>query len=249
MKKHNYSFLLVLFLSFFLSFSLTAQTQKKAVNWFTDEMPALSAQWAFSVPFAKDLRMHSPAEDFKLAADFRELRIDSGFKYQCKQFDLTSRLFYMPTFFNSFQAGVGLNYHFYRYEKTFTENDIIISGRFRWIKGAVFTCEIAQGLFFKFAVIDALKNHKPAIFNLSYQFELLCKWQLFQPLAVWSSLNLQDYFDYPLAISPIIKFGTDISFSPGIILGIDYSLKFIDMFYSAVYLNESVLRFSFKVVL
>ncbi len=238
------------FLYFFIfCISLSAQSQTKIVNWFTNEIPGISAQWACSVPFSKDLRMSGPAEDFIIAADFKELRFDTGFQYQCRQVDFTSRIFYMPTFFNIFQIGIGLNYHLYRYTKSFTENDFIISGRFRWIKGPVFTCEIAQGFLLKFATVDAVIKRQPVIFNLSYQFELLCSWQIFQPIAFWTSIKLQDYFNYPLAISPIIKFGTDVSVSPGIIFGIDYSLKFIDMFYSAVYLNESVLRFTFKVVL
>ena len=72
-------------------------------------LPAMSAQFGYSFPFAKDLRMSSPAEDFIVAADFGDLEVDSGLQYQAEQLDITSRVFFMPTFFNAFQAGFGFN--------------------------------------------------------------------------------------------------------------------------------------------
>ncbi len=239
MKKQMRKNLLFVFLALFICTPLSALTA----------LPAMSAQFGYSFPFAKDLRMSSPAEDFIVAADFGDLEVDSGLQYQAEQLDITSRVFFMPTFFNAFQAGFGFNYHFYRYIKTFTENDLVLTTRFRWIKGPVFSCEVAPGLLFKFATIDAVKKYTPVIYNFSYHFELLCRWQIFQPAAVWCALNLQDYFDYPLAISPVIKVGTEYAARPDLIFGIDYSMKFIDMFYSAVYLNESALRLTLKVAL
>ena len=164
-------------------------------------------------------------------------------------FDFTNNIFYMPTFFNTFQTGLGLTWHYYRYTDCFTENDLILSTRFRLIKGPVFTFENAIGFLFKFASIDAIKQYKPLIFNISYHWYLLCNWKLTQKTNVWCAVNLQDYFDYPLAISPFLKFGMNYTLTPGVIAGADYTLKYIDMFFSAVYLNESVLRFTFKVVL
>lgn len=248
MKKRKTSFFLFIFILSFFCSKLTAQSNK-IVNWFTPQTPELSAQWGGSYPFVKDLRKLSPSTDFRISADFHEVLVDAGIQFQSQQIDVTNRVFYMPTFFNSFQAGLGINYHFYRYFKTFTEADLILSTRFRWVKGPVFFCEVAPGLLFKFASIDAIKKDKPVIYNFSYSFDLLCRWQIFQPAAFWCGLNFQDYFDYPLAISPTIKFGFDYKINPDIVFGIDYSLKYIDMFYSAVYLNESLLRLSFKVVL
>lgn len=244
----RFSFFVILFFSF-CAFLGAQNNGSTSISWFTQEMPELSAQWSFSVPFKKDLRQPGAAEDFIIAADFRELRLDTGIKYQCNQLDITNRAIYMPVFNNAFQAGFGICHHFYSYSKTFTENDIILSTRFRWIKGPVFSFENAVGFLFKFAKIDAVHKNLPCIFNLSYNFELLCKWQVLPNIDFWTGLNLQDYFDYPLAISPIYKIGADYAVRPDIILSIDYTLKFIDMFYSAVYLNESLLRFGFKVML
>lgn len=249
MKKSIKAFFLLILISFLFCFSLSAQQTEKNIRWFTPGIPSLSAQWAFSLPFKGDVRNPAPSEDFIVAADFGELRVDSGIKYQFEQLDLTNRVIYMPTFHNAFQAGLGLTWHFYRYINVFTENDVILSARFRWIKGPVFSFENAFGLLFKYAVIDAIKADRSGIFNLSYQVEILCNWKLFQRSDFWFAINLQDYFDYPLAISPFFKLGLDFEATPGLVLGLDYSLKFVDMFYSAVYLNESILRFTFKVVL
>ena len=250
--KFNRSFLLAVLIFSSLILPLSAQENdgsKTIINWISPEKQELSAQWAVIFPSRRDLRNPAPSGEFITAADLGELRVDSGIKFQAEQLDFTERVFYMPTFFNTFQAGFGFNYHFYRYFKTFTENDFIISTRFRWVRGPVFSFEIAPGLLFKFASIDAIREFKPIIFNFSYHFSLICNWFLFNRANFWCGLNLQDYFDYPLAISPFYKFGFDFAANKNIIMGIDYTLKFVDMFYSAVYLNESLLRLSFKVVI
>jgi hypothetical protein len=244
MKKLGKAFLVFLISSFFC-FSLYARESN--IRWFTPGAPDLSAQWGYSLPFRGDLRNPAPSEDFILAADYGELRLKSGIKYQCNQLDLTNTFIYMPTFFDVFQAGVGINWHFYRYVKEFTENDLTFTGRFRWIRGPVFSFENSLGFLFKFASIDAIRQNQPCIFNFSYQHELLLNWHIFNRADLWFALNLQDYFDYPLAISPFYKFGFDFEAVPGIVLGMDYTMKFVDMFYSAVYMNESILRFTFKV--
>lgn len=248
MKCNSRKLFLVVFLSSLFCFSLIAE-EESSVNWFTKEMQGLSAQWGLSFPSRRDLRNPAPAEDLILAVDFGELRLDSGIKYQSSQLDLTNHIFYMPTFFNKFQTGVGFTWHYYRYFQEFTENDLIFSTRFRWIKGPVFTFENAYGILFKYTSIDAIKDLKPVIFSYSYNFELLCDWKLFRRSDLWCALNLQDYFDYPQAISPFYKVGLNYAANENLILGIDYTLKFVDMFFSAVYLNESVLRFTVKVAL
>ena len=246
MKNRTFFFSAFFFAAFFIFFSNSLYAEG-SINWLPEGKPEISAQWGFTLPFNKDLRNPSPAEEFIAAADWREFRYDSGIKYQCNQLDLTNRWFFMPSFFDAFQVGFGLTWHFYRYIDVFTENDFLLSTHFRWIKGPVFSCEIGPGLLFKLASIDAVRKNLPVIFNLSYGFDFLCRWQLFDSMGLWCGIQLQDYFDYALAISPFIKFGADYSAVPGLIFGIDYTLKYIDMFYSAAYLSESVLRFTAKV--
>ena len=240
------SFLVILIFSV-VSIALSAY--EKHVNWFTAENPEIGIQYGNSIPFNKDLRNPNPSADIIFSADFTELKLDTGFKYQFDQFDLTNRIIYMPTFYDSFQTGIGITHHLYRYSDCFTENDLATTVRFSWIKGPVFTFENSAGFLFKFAFIDSLKYYKPIIYNFAYQFELLCKWHIYDFSDVWCALNLQDYYDYPLAISPFFKFGADFILDPNLTVGVDYTLKYIDMFFSAVYLNESILRFTVKVTL
>lgn len=244
MQHTSYKLFLVILISSFFTFSLSAD-----INWFTKGSPTLNAEWGYSLPMRRDLRNPVPAEDFTVGVDFRELRLFSGVKYQGNQFDLTNRVIYMPTLNNAFQAGCGFTWHFYRYFEEFTENDLIFNVRFRWFKGPVFSFENAAGFLFKFAAIDAIRDFKPVIFNFSYNWELLCNWHLFNRTDLWTALNLQDFYDYPLAISPIYKLGFGYYVTPEAIFGIDFTMKFVDMFFSAVYMNESIIRLTFKVVL
>lgn len=237
----------VFFLFSFLLISLAAQ--EKRINFFTPGKPEISAQWGLSFPARRDLRNPTPSEDFILAADFHELRLDSGIKYQANQLDLTNRIIYMPTFHKSFQAGFGFYWHYYRYFDEFTEQDLTVTSRFRWIKGPVFSFEHAIGLLFKYASIDAINEFKPMIYNFSYQNEFLFNWHILNCTNIWCALNLQDYFDYPLAISPFLKFGVNYEAREDAVLGVDFTLKFVDAFFSAIYLNEAILRFTVKVVI
>ena len=245
MFSRKKSFLFLFFI--FQIFLLTAQ--EKAINFFTKGMPTISGQWGLDFPAKRDLRNPSPSEEFILAADFKELRVDTGIKYQCNQLDLTNRIIYMPTFHNCFQAGFGFSWHFYRYFDDFTENDLTVTGRFRLVNRPIFSFEHSLGILFKYTYIDVINQFKPLIYNFSYQHEFLCNWHLFNCTDFWFALNLQDYFDYPLAISPFFKIGMNYTTKQSIVLGLDFTMKFIDMFFSAVYLNEALLRFTFKVVL
>ncbi len=249
MKRVCRFFLLSLLLFVFQAFSLTAQSKVQSINFFTPEKPVITAQWGIAFPFKCDLRNPSPSEDFIISADCKELRFNAGIKYQAEQLDFTNNLYYMPTFNKAFQAGLGLTWHFYRYFESFTENDLIVTTRFRWIKGPVFSFENGVGFLFKYASIDAVKESKPLIFNFSYNFDLSFNWKLFQKANLWCAIKFQDYFDYPLAISPFYKMGFEFHPDSALIFGLDYSLKFVDMFFSAVYLNESILHLFMKVVL
>ena len=244
MQRTSLKFFLVILISSLFSFSLSAD-----INWFTKDVPSINAEWGYSFLTRRDLRNQTPAEDFSLGFDFKELRYDTGIKYQADQLDFTNRIIYMPTLNNAFQAGCGFVWHFYRYFDEFTENDLVFNARFRWIKGPVFTFENSAGVLFKFAAIDAIQEKAPVIFNFTYTWELLCNWHLFNRTDFWCALNLHEFYDYPLAISPFLKFGFDFEAAPDIFLGVDYTLKFVDMFFSAVYLNESLLRFTFKVAI
>ncbi len=220
----------------------------KKIVWFHTVHPEHSITWAHSFPVKKDLRANTPAEQLIIAYDAKEIRIDAGLQYQANQVDFTTHFFYMPTFYNTFQAGIGLNYHAYRYIDEFYESDFIESLRFRWIRGPVFSLECGAGYLYKIASIDAVKSYSSRIYSFSYHFDLLLNWKIKQVFDLWCSLKLQDYFDYPLAISPFYKLGFDVKCGPNLILGADYSLKFVDMFFSAVYLNQSVARVFCKVV-
>ena len=244
MQRRSLKLSLVILISSLFSFSLSAD-----INWFTKGLPDINAEWRYSFLTRRDLRNQTPAEEFALGFDFKELRVNTGIKYQYNQLDLTNRVIYMPTLNNAFQAGCGFTWHFYRYFDEFTENDLIFNARFRWLKGPVFSFENAAGVMFKFASIDVIREYSPVIFNFTYNWELLCNWHLFNRSDLWCALNLQDTYDYPLAIGPFLKFGFDFATTPNTIIGLDYTLKFVDMFFSAVYLNESKLRLTFKVVL
>ena len=220
----------------------------KKIVWFHTIEPEHSITWAQSIPLKKDLRANSPAEQMIFAYDAKEIRVDAGFQYQSNQFDFATHIFYMPTFYNTFQAGIGINYHLYRYFNEFSENDFIESLRFRWIRNPVFSFEVGAGYVYKIASIDAVKAYTKRIYNFSYHFDLLLNWKIKQVSNLWFILTLQDYFDYPLAISPFYKLGFDVKCGSDLILGTDFSLKFVDMFFSAVYLNQSVVRVFCKVV-
>ena len=266
MKKQAFVFFVVFLISAFFSVSLAAEPlddikefleldqeedipSSKKIVWFPETSGKYSITWALAAPFRKDLRSTSPAEQLIFSYDARELRIDAGLQYQANQFDFATHLYYMPTIYDICQVGIGINYHYYRYFKEFSERDIIGTFRFRWIKGPVFSFELGAGYLYKVASIDAVREYTSNIYNFSYNFDLITSWQFSPAFDFWCGLKLQDYFDYPLALSPVYKLGMDFQCNPDISFGVDGSFKFIDMFFSAVYLNEAKLRLSLKVAI
>ena len=266
MKKQTHVFFSLFFILLFFCAKLTAEPLNdlkefleiyededipaaEKIVWFSTEPAEISITWAEKYPFRKDLRSPSPSEEIVFSYDAKEACIDFGFQYQANQLDFATHFFYMPTFYNAFQAGIGLNYHIYRYFKEFTESDFIGSFRFRWIRGPVFSFDLAAGYLYKIAAIDAIREYTQRIYNFSYHFDLILKWKIASVFDFWGGLKLQDYFDYPLAISPLYKIGIDVRCNPNLIWGAECTLKYVDMFFSAVYLNEMSLRLFCKVAI
>ena len=108
MKNRTFFFSAFFSAIFFFTFFSAPLYAGDSVDWLPEGKPKISAQWGTAIPFKRDLRNPSPAEEFIAGADWREFRYDTGIKYQCNQFDLTTRYFYMPTFFDAFQTGFGL---------------------------------------------------------------------------------------------------------------------------------------------
>ena len=266
MKKQAFVFLVIILFSSLFCASLSAEPlddikefleldqeedikKKKKVVWFPEAQGQHTITWALAAPMRRDLRSTSPAEQLILSYDARELRFDAGLQYQANQYDFATHLYYMPTIHDICQVGIGINYHYYRYFNEFSERDVIGTLRFRWIKGPVFSFEVGAGYLYKVASIEAVREYTPNIYNFSYNFDFISSWQFTSSFDFWGGLKLQDYFDYPLALSPILKMGMDFKCNPNLTFGFDGSLKFIDMFFSAVYLNETKLRLLCKVAI
>ena len=243
MKKHLFACFVLIYV--FICPAVFASE----IKWFTPERPEIVTSFAVGFPYAEDLRVDSNPAEIKVTADMQELYMDAGIAVSGVKFDFATHASYMPLFFNRFRAGLALNYHFYRYSDIFYENDYILAARFKWCKGPVFSVDCGIGLFMKFAVIDILQEYVPYLFDGSYVLDVCFNWKITSWASCFFSLSSTDYFDYPLIGTPFIKFGADFRILPVFGLGVDLTLKYVDMITSAVYLNESILRVAFKVIL
>ncbi len=222
----------------FLAFSLFSET----IKFFTPERPELTTSASLAVALKKDFRSSPLRFEQTISADFKELFTDCGYSIQAKKFDFVTHVNYMPTFFKSFRAGIGFNYHFYRYFDTFTENDLIFTTRFKWCRTDFFNMEVAAGIMMKFAMIDSIRQYRPVIDNYCLTFEYLCSWNLTPQWTVYASLASFDYFDYPLFGTPFFKGGATYHIKDNLAINASLSFKFIDMVVSTAYLSQCILK-------
>lgn len=224
------------------------KSSKFPVNFFSTENPEYVFSAGFGLPYTKDLRMEENPAEFKFSTDFTELYADSGVCFTGNKFDFATHAKYMPTFFDWFRAGFGFTWHYYKYSDIFYENDLIFTHNFTWCKGPVFSFDFEIGFLLKWAVIESVKAFKPYIFTDTYVLGFGFNWKVFDWLKFYLSVKSVDFFDYPNIGTPYFKFGADFRFLQNFGASIDFTLKYVDMFASAVYLSESVTRVSFKVV-
>ena len=230
---------ILIFVSFIF---MLASCFSEAIHWFTPDKPEIQNTFVIPLSLKSDLQNETFGFENYNSFDFKELYLDCGLSLQKEKFNFTTGVYYMPLFFNTFRAGVGLNYHLYRYFDTFTENDIVPSIRFCWCRFDFFSMEFNSGYIIKIADIDAMREYKSSINDFSYFLEFSMKWQLSPVLELYCSAKTIDYFDYPLLGTPFFKAGVDYELTERIKLNADLTFKFVDMITSAVYLNECIFR-------
>lgn len=217
-----------------------------SVNFFTTGKPDMTLTAGFTTSFKNDLKTEPFIVNSSFSLDFNELYMDWGSALQNKKFDFTGNVFYMPTFFNLFKAGLGFGYHNYAYYDEFTENDLLFSVRFKWCKTDFYNVHFAFGFLLKNTEINAMKQYDN-LFERSYFLELMFKWTFSSKFNLYCSVSSIDYFDYPLFGTPFFKGGVNYKINDNIGLEAAMTLKCVDMITSAVYLSECNLKTNVKV--
>lgn len=239
--KKRFLFAILIFI-FFMAAGFS-----ETVHWFTPGKPELEFSVSPCISFKRDLRNDVMFIESYASADFKELFLDSGLSLQSEKFDFTTRAHYMPLFLDIFRAGIGVDYHFYRYFGVFSENDLLLSLRLKWCRTDFFNLEFDGGFLFKFTSIDLMSSYKSSLNTPSYFLEVSMNWQFTPLFDFYCSVKSIDYFDYPLLGTPFFKVGCDYQFAENLKLNADLTLKFVDMITSAVYLSECIFRTGVKV--
>ena len=243
MKKLNSLLVLLIFL--FSGFKLFSESAN--VVFFDFEKPGISTELSLPIAFKRDLKVDFAGLESKAFVDFTELAFDAGLSIQNQRFDFTTNVNYMPLFLNMFQAGLGIGYHLYRYNGTFTENDILFSARVKWCRTNFFNWDFDGGIILKITDIDSMRSYRANIFNYSYFLGLNFIWHFTPEFDVYGSVKSYDYFDCPLLGTPFFKTGFNYEFAENMKINMDITFKFVDMITSAVYLSQCVYRTSVKV--
>ena len=250
MTKIKETFLIVLiFFTGSFAFAEEELPDYKAspIVWFTPAKPVVSSDFIIPVSFKRDLKTDYFGFENRTKVDFKELICDAGLSFQSNRFDLSTNVSYMPLFLNSFRAGVKAGYHLYRYSDVFTENDMLLSARFRWCRKELFNWEFGGGLLLKLTDIEQMRPYRPFLFYLSYFLELSFEWYITPKIDFYGTLKSIDYFDCTLLGTPFFKSGVNYMIADNAKLNMELTFKFLDMITSAVYLSECVFRTSVRV--
>ena len=150
----------------FIFFSASAFCQK--VNFFTKGKADMTLSGGLSLFLKSDLHNGPFTFDTSFSADCKELYFDCGSSFQPHGCDFTGNVFYMPTFFDKFRAGLGFGYHYNRYYNEFSENDFLPSFRICWCQSSFFNVNFALGVILKNAIIDEVNDYQLEIFKWSF---------------------------------------------------------------------------------
>lgn len=239
MKRVLFSLYLFLFISVF-SFC-------QAVVLFTPEKPEITASFELAGALKQDMRSAPVRFDQNISVDLKELRFDSGIAFQDSRFDFTNKIDYIPLFINRFRLGFGITYHFYRYYNVFSENDFLFATRFRWCSTDFFTMDLALGMQMKIASIDSITAYKGFITNICFFLDYTARWNFTEKFTGYAALSTVDFYDYPLFGTIFFKGGISYKIRKNFGLDASLSFKFIDMYISAVSLNQCILQAGVKV--
>lgn len=225
---------------------ISAAGFSNVINLFTSENPVNTLDFSMVTVPKHDVSHSDFFIESIVRSDFKELTMDAGCSLQGHRFDFTTSASYMPTFFNYIQAGLGINYHFYRYFQIFSENDFIISGDIKTCRNRIFDCEIGAGFALKYAVIDSIQKFVPGFLDYSLWLGFRADWKFTPNFDFYFSVKTTDYFDYPLLGTPFFKLGTNWRLLENFALNTELTIKMVDIITSAVYINECAFRTTFR---
>lgn len=194
------------------------------VNFFTPEMPSFSIKQNLQFNLVQDSKYQGIGTSIITDFDMKELYGSLGVNFVNGNFDITTEVVYWPTFFDKFNAGVGVVYHLYDYVGEFTENDFLFDLYFKIKIKNWMTFYQKLGFSRKAAVLETLDD---TICNNSFNIDSILyfypsdRWTLFFQ---FSSVN---YFDYPLFFTAMFNTGAEFDVVPSIFsTGIDINTEF-----------------------
>lgn len=200
------------------------------VNLFTPEAPEISILNGLQVNIKPDEKNQNLGFSTVLSINMKELCTDFGFKVAAGKMDAVAKIIYWPTFFGKINVGTGITYHFYEFEDSFTEHDLLGGLYLFWKKGPVFDLYTRFNYMAKMAVIPAVYSAKPVVLSQSFNFEFVVRWTIYDRITVFSSFCTNSYFDYPLFITPFFSSGFEAKIVDHVNAGFDISSKWLDMF-------------------
>ncbi len=234
--------LILIVLLFIFSSKLISEVPFKKVNFYSPKM-----KWAvtngLSFENGADFAPMTSSVDISVDLNMNEIKANIGSLMQPSQVDFSTEIIYWPTFFNCFNAGVGMIFHKMDYSKLFSEYDFLTGFYLSYHTKNKFDC-MANFLYHgKAAKIEAIEDDVSLLKNSSIAFKTEVNFRPIKPLNLNLSISSYSQFRYMLFLAPDFSFSADYKFFDTFSIGSELEIQYIDLFTLSSNLNSIDLRF------
>ncbi len=141
-------------------------------------------------------------------------------------------------------VGMGGIYHYQRYTNISHEHDYIIDSTFRYCTESNFMISFKAGYAGKRTRVYALEKYFPDIYDRYFEaiFHLDKVWS--NGFEIYWEHGLHDMYRYPLFCSPHYMLGAAVNLDGGLRIAADLSIRIVDGYTTAPYIDNSIFKIS-----
>ncbi|MBQ8679776.1 MAG: hypothetical protein IJ530_08420 [Treponema sp.] len=138
--------------------------------------------------------------------------------------------------------GCGALYHFQRFRNVSSEHDYMFSSNFSYRSDSGFSITFWGGYCGKSTQIDALKEYVPFIHDHYPYAGIIIDKVFSNGFEIYFRHSTHDFYRYPVFCSPSYSLGAAINLESGLRFGGDASIRIIDGYTTAPYVDSLILR-------
>lgn len=206
-----------------------------------NNVPKIKAITSVAAPIQMSLKNEGPSISNIFSFDFTSIKLNVGVSFNGKATDTIVDFLISPIKLNNFQWSIWTGYHLYDYFGSFREHDFLAGSYVLFYPIKNLWLKLDNGSILK--TTDFYNTEITNIlFKASYFLGFSVIWDINDIFRTYVEARSLSTFDYPLMGTPFFSLGVEARCTPKITIGIDYTVKMIDMVAVAENISEMLLQ-------